>query len=365
MSTTLIDRPFERTQGASAGRPAPGEDLAIRIDHVTKIFGSNPRAALKELEAGKSKGEVQAETGHVVGLRDVSIEIAAGQIFVVMGLSGSGKSTLIRHVNRLIDPTAGRIEVHGTDVLGMSLDELRTFRRTRIAMVFQKFGLLPHRNVLDNVAYGLEIRGVGRRERQERAAEWVETVGLKGYEHSRPNQLSGGQQQRVGLARALAMDTDILLMDEAFSALDPLIRSGMQDELLSLQKKLNKTILFITHDFDEAIKIGDNIAVLSDGVIEQVGHPDEIILNPRTEHVSEFVRDVNKARVIRVRSIMQKGVTEHCEHAVAETASCEDVLPLFASHDWVGVTDPAGHQIGRVSARQVIKALARHAPGQG
>ncbi|HEY8594475.1 MAG TPA: glycine betaine/L-proline ABC transporter ATP-binding protein [Devosiaceae bacterium] len=332
----------------------------IEINGVTKIFGPDPQAALAELRAGKSKAELQAETNHVVGLSNVSLSVEPGEIFVVMGLSGSGKSTLIRHVNRLIDPTAGEITVDGTDVMGMSLDQLRTFRRTKIAMVFQKFGLLPHRSVIDNVAYGLEVRGVGRAERHEAAAKWIETVGLAGYENSRPHQLSGGQQQRVGLARALAMDTDILLMDEAFSALDPLIRSGMQDQLLDLQKTLNKTILFISHDFDEAIKIGGRIAILQDGEIQQVGRPEEIILEPENDHVAEFVRDVNKARVIHVRTIMERGVTENCEYSVPETSSCEDVLPLFAEHDWVGVTDENGDLIGRVTARRVIKALARH-----
>ncbi|MET4632714.1 quaternary amine ABC transporter ATP-binding protein [Kaistia defluvii] len=340
-------------------------DLAIAMRGVTKIFGPDPEGALALLRAGKSKAEVQAETNHVVGLDNVSLDIASGQIFVVMGLSGSGKSTLIRHVNRLIEPTAGEILVHGTDVLKMSLDELRTYRRTKVAMVFQKFGLMPHRSVIDNVAYGLEVRGVGRKERLETAAKWIETVGLAGYENSRTRQLSGGQQQRVGLARALSMDSDIILMDEAFSALDPLIRSGMQDQLITLQKSLNKTILFITHDFDEALKIGDRIAVLKDGALQQEGKPEDIVLRPANEHIEEFVREVNKARAIHVRSIMERGVTEPCEQAVSMDARCEDVLPLFAEHQWVGVVDGDGKQIGRVTAKQVIKALARYTPGVG
>jgi len=338
------------------------ETGGITMRGVTKIFGPEPQAALEMLRAGKSKAEVQAETGHVVGLNDVSLDIAPGQIFVVMGLSGSGKSTLIRHVNRLIEPTAGEIIVDGRDVLTMPLEELRRYRREKVAMVFQKFGLLPHRSVIDNVAYGLEVRGARKGERQDKAAQWIETVGLKGYETSRPRQLSGGQQQRVGLARALAMDTEIVLMDEAFSALDPLIRSGMQDELITLQKSLNKTILFITHDFDEALKIGDRIAVLMDGAVIQEGRPEDIVLNPANEHVEAFVRDVNKARAIHVRSIMERGEVEPCEMAVPDTARCEDVLPLFAEHQWVGVNDGAGQQIGRVTAKQVIKALARHTP---
>jgi len=340
-------------------------DLAIAMRGVTKIFGPDPEGALALLRAGKSKAEVQAETNHVVGLDNVSLDIASGQIFVVMGLSGSGKSTLIRHVNRLIEPTAGEILVHGTDVLKMSLDELRTYRRTKVAMVFHKFGLMPHRSVIDNVAYGLEVRGVGRKERLETAAKWIETVGLAGYENSRTRQLSGGQQQRVGLARALSMDSDIILMDEAFSALDPLIRSGMQDQLITLQKSLNKTILFITHDFDEALKIGDRIAVLKDGALQQEGKPEDIVLRPANEHIEEFVREVNKARAIHVRSIMERGVTEPCEQAVSMDARCEDVLPLFAEHQWVGVVDGDGKQIGRVTAKQVIKALARYTPGVG
>jgi len=340
-------------------------DLAISMRGVTKIFGPDPQGALELLRQGKSKAEMQAETDHVVGLDNVSLDIARGQIFVVMGLSGSGKSTLIRHVNRLIEPTAGEILVDGTDVLKMSRPELRTYRRTMVAMVFQKFGLLPHRSVIDNVAYGLEVRGVGKAERLERAAKWIETVGLAGYEQSRPRQLSGGQQQRVGLARALALDTDIILMDEAFSALDPLIRSGMQDQLVELQKSLGKTILFITHDFDEALKIADRIAVLKDGAVQQVGRPEEIVLRPANEHIEEFVREVNKARAIHVRTIMERGAFEDCDFAVPATVRCEDVLPHFAENQWVGVLDEEGRQIGRVTAKGVIKALARYTPGVG
>ncbi|MHA6688994.1 quaternary amine ABC transporter ATP-binding protein [Devosia sp. A449] len=340
-------------------------DLAIAMRGVTKIFGKDPQGALALLRSGKSKAEVQAETDHVVGLDDVSLDIARGQIFVVMGLSGSGKSTLIRHVNRLIEPTSGEIVVNGTDVLQMDHDALRSYRRTQVAMVFQKFGLLPHRSVIDNVAYGLEVRGVSKAERLKAAAKWIEIVGLSGYEQSQPRQLSGGQQQRVGLARALALDTDIILMDEAFSALDPLIRSGMQDQLIELQKSLGKTILFITHDFDEALKIGDRIAVLKDGALQQEGKPEDIVLRPANAHIEDFVREVNKARAIHVRSIMERGEHEPCAQAVSKNARCEDVLPLFDEHQWVGVLDDEGRQIGRITARQVIKALARYTPGVG
>lgn len=337
-------------------------DYAIRMRNVTKIFGDAPERALAMLQDGKSKADLLTETNHVVGLDNVSLDIERGQIFVVMGLSGSGKSTLVRHVNRLIDPTGGEIEVGGVDVLKMNMDELREFRRSKVTMVFQKFGLLPHRSVIDNVAYGLETRGVAKPERLDAAAKWIETVGLAGYEQSLPRQLSGGQQQRVGLARALAMDTDIILMDEAFSALDPLIRSGMQDQLIGLQQQLGKTILFITHDFDEALKIGNRIAVLRDGAVQQVGRPEDIVLRPANAHIEDFVRDVNKARAIRVRSIMETGPAEACDQAVPMDARCEDVLPLFAEHQWVGVLNGEGVQIGRVTARQIIKALARYAP---
>ncbi|MGJ8528862.1 quaternary amine ABC transporter ATP-binding protein [Maritalea sp.] len=335
-------------------------DLKIKMRGVTKIFGPRPDEVLTALRSGASKDDLQAETGHVIGLNNVDLDVAQGQLHVVMGLSGSGKSTLIRHVNRLIDPTAGSIEVNGKDVLGMDMDQLRLFRRTEIAMVFQKFGLLPHRSVIDNVGYGLEIRGVSKKQRLETAEEWIAKVGLEGYENSRPHQLSGGQQQRVGLARALAMDVDILLMDEAFSALDPLIRSGMQDELLVLQKDLNKTILFITHDFDEALKIGDQVTVLQDGAVIQSGRPEEIVLNPANEHVVEFVADVNRARAIHVHTIMETGDFGPCDYRVNASACCEDVLPLFAEHDWVGVSDENDKIIGKITAKQVIKALARH-----
>tara|TARA_R110002124_G_scaffold36451_18_gene117509 strand:+ start:2714 stop:3823 length:1110 start_codon:yes stop_codon:yes gene_type:complete len=354
-------KPTGTAQQSTTPGAAPRE-RAIVMRGVTKIFGDDPQGALALLQSGKSKSEVQAETNHVVGLNEVSLDIAKGQIFVVMGLSGSGKSTLIRHVNRLIDPTAGEIIVNGVDVMKMNLDELRTFRRTQIAMVFQKFGLLPHRSVIDNVAYGLEVRGVAKDERLATAAKWIETVGLAGYENSQPRQLSGGQQQRVGLARALAMDTDIILMDEAFSALDPLIRSGMQDQLIELQKSLGKTILFITHDFDEALKIGDRIAVLKDGALQQEGKPEDIVLRPANEHIEEFVREVNKARAIHVRSIMQEGPGQPAEILVPRDARCEDVLPLFAEHEWVGVKDDSGNQIGSITAKQVIRALARYTP---
>jgi len=262
----------------------------ILIDHVFKVFGDAPDDALALVRQGLSKKEILAKTGQSIGVFDATFEIQAGEIFVIMGLSGSGKSTLVRHFNRLIDPTSGAILVDGVDILQYDMDALREFRRHKISMVFQSFGLLPHKTVLDNVAYGLKVRGESKQMCSERALHWINTVGLKGYENKYPHQLSGGMRQRVGLARALAADTDIILMDEAFSALDPLIRAEMQDQLLELQKTLHKTIVFITHDLDEAVRIGNRIAILKDGKLIQVGTPREILHSPADEYVDRFVQ---------------------------------------------------------------------------
>jgi glycine betaine/proline transport system ATP-binding protein len=294
----------------------------IEVENVYKIFGDNPEKALARAQAGEGKDSIHADTGHTVGLHDITLSMEESKTFVVMGLSGSGKSTLIRHLNRLIEPTAGRIMVDGVDVLTLNETELRNFRRTKMAMVFQCFGLFPHRTVIQNVAYGLEMQGVEKRHRDDKAAEWIETVGLAGYENSYPAQLSGGMQQRVGLARALCGDPEVLLMDEAFSALDPLIRSGMQDQLIELQEKLNKTIVFITHDLDEALKLGDKIAILKDGRLSQVGNPEDILLNPADDYVAAFVRDVNRARVLTVDVVMRppalRLTTENIDAALNE-----------------------------------------------
>ena len=268
----------------------------IRVENLYKVFGCDPRSIMQLVREGRSKDEILAETGHTVGLRDINLEIEKGQIFVIMGLSGSGKSTLVRHLNRLIDPTEGAIYVGGIDVMNLSQTELEEFRRHRMSMVFQRFGLLPHRTVLENVAFGLSIQKVAKAEREEKAREWLRSVGLDGYEDQYPSQLSGGQQQRVGLARALCTDPEILLMDEPFSSLDRLIRSGMQDLLVELQDKLHKTIVFITHDLDEALRLGHQIAILKDGVLSQVGRPEEILRNPADDYVEAFVREVNRAR---------------------------------------------------------------------
>lgn len=277
----------------------------IRIEGLYKLFGNNPKKHMPLVHQGKSKDEILAATGHTLGLKDINMTINKGEIFVIMGLSGSGKSTLIRHFNRLIDPTEGVIEVEGTDVMQLGEKQLQDFRRHKMSMVFQRFGLLPHKTVVDNVAYGLSIQGVSKNESAAKAKEWLETVGLAGYEDQYPAQLSGGQQQRVGLARALCTDAEILLMDEAFSALDPLIRSEMQDQLIELQEKLHKTIIFITHDLDEALRIGDRIAILKDGEMVQQGEPEDILLNPATDYVEAFVRDVNRARALTVETVMK------------------------------------------------------------
>ena len=267
----------------------------IRIANLYKIFGQAPETVLPLVQNGQSKNTLLAETGHTIGLRDINLTVKKGEVFVVMGLSGSGKSTLIRHLNRLIKPTTGLIHVGETDVLALDQEALEAFRRHKLSMVFQRFALLPHRTVLENVAFGLTIREIVKDEREIQARVWIKRVGLSGYEDQFPAQLSGGQQQRVGLARALCTNPEILLMDEAFSALDPLIRSEMQQQLIGLQKDLQKTVLFITHDLDEALRIGDRIAILKDGEISQVGTPDEILENPADDYVAAFVRDVRRA----------------------------------------------------------------------
>ena len=262
----------------------------IEVRNVFKVFGNREKEVLALIRDGKSKDEVLARTGCVIGINDLSLSIRAGEVFVIMGLSGSGKSTLVRHLNRLIDPTSGQILVDGENILEYDMPALRHFRRHKISMVFQDFGLLPHRNVLENVAYGLKVRGETQARCDERARHWVSVVGLQGYEQAFIHQLSGGMRQRVGLARALATDTDIILMDEAFSALDPLIRAEMQDQLLALQRTLQKTIVFITHDLDEALRIGNRIAILKDGQLVQVGTAQDILLTPADDYVDRFVQ---------------------------------------------------------------------------
>lgn len=278
----------------------------IQVNNLTKIFGSNSKEGIKRLKNGQSKEQILKETGLTVGVNNASFDVKSGEFFVIMGLSGSGKSTLIRLINRLIEPTDGEVLIDGQDITKMNKQDLIHTRRKKLSMVFQNFALFPHRSVLENVEYGLEIQGVPKSEREKKAHKSIQDVGLGGYENSYPDQLSGGMQQRVGLARALANDSDILLMDEAFSALDPIIRKEMQDELLNLQSKLGKTVLFITHDLDEALKLGDRIAIMKNGSIVQIGTAEEILENPANEYVYNFVEDVDRSKVLVASNIMKK-----------------------------------------------------------
>lgn len=276
----------------------------LQVKNLYKIFGPRPQTALKMAKDGKSKPEILEKTGCTLAVNDADFSIAEGETFVVMGLSGSGKSTVLRCLNRLWEPTAGSVILDDVDIVDITDEHLRELRRTKMNMVFQHFGLLPHRTVVDNVAFGLEIQQVALETRQERAYEIIKQVGLEGYGDMMTGELSGGMQQRVGLARALATDPDILLMDEAFSALDPLIRNQMQDELLDLQEQMQKTIVFITHDLDEALKLGDRIAIMKDGYIVQIGTPDEILTQPADDYVASFVQNVDRSKVITASSLM-------------------------------------------------------------
>ncbi|MFP4545294.1 MAG: glycine betaine/L-proline ABC transporter ATP-binding protein [Methanomassiliicoccales archaeon] len=281
-----------------------GNPIKVRVRNVSKIFGDNPQRAVDLMEEGYGKDEILEKTGQVIGVYGVDFNVYEGEIFVLMGLSGSGKSTLIRCINRLIDPTTGEVLIDGDNILELNTDDLVQVRRAKISMVFQRFGLLPHRSVLDNVAYGLEVQDVAEEERMKKAMEATQAVGLKGFEYSRPAQLSGGMQQRVGLARALANDPTILLMDEPFSALDPLIRRDMQDELLDLQERMKKTIIFVTHDLDEALKIGDRIALMNAGRIVQLGTAEEILTEPADDYVADFVAGVDRSKVLTAEAVM-------------------------------------------------------------
>ncbi len=285
----------------------------VKVEHLTKIFGKRKQQALAMIKENKSKNEIFEKTGATVGVYDASFEVNEGEIFVVMGLSGSGKSTMIRLLNRLIDPTSGVISIDGQDIAKMNKEELREIRRHKLNMVFQNFGLFPHRTILENTEYGLEVRGVPKEERQKLAEQALDNSGLLSFKDQFPNQLSGGMQQRVGLARALANDPEILLMDEAFSALDPLIRREMQDELLDLQSNVQKTIIFITHDLNEALRIGDRIALMKDGQIMQIGTGEEILTNPANQYVRDFVEDVDRSKVLTAANIMVPALTTNIE----------------------------------------------------
>ena len=331
----------------------------ITIEHVFKVFGDTPQTALDLARQGLDKKDILAQTGNSIAVFDASFTIAAGEIFVVMGLSGSGKSTLVRMLNRLIEPTAGRILVEGEDINALSDRQLRALRRKDISMVFQSFALMPHMTVLDNAAFGLELAGVGRAERQQQAAQALEQVGLAGWGASYPDELSGGMQQRVGLARALASDPSILLMDEAFSALDPIIRSEMQGELLRLQQVRRRTIVFISHDLDEAMRIGDRIAIMKDGEVVQVGTPDEILRNPANDYVRSFVRGVDAAAVFKAGDIARKRLTVVNEHS---DRGARAALQLIEGHDddFAYVLSPSRRYLGTVSADSLRAALRGH-----
>ena len=334
--------------------------LGIEIRNLYKIFGTHPAAHVDRVKDGLSKTDLMHQHQHVLGLKDINVAIEPGTIQVIMGLSGSGKSTLIRHINRLIDPTAGEVLIGGADVVKMSRQELQRFRRHQTAMVFQRFALLPHRTVLENTVYGLEIQGLPRRQQVERAMRWIERVGLGGFQDRFPNQLSGGMQQRVGLARALATDAPILLMDEAYSALDPLIRMDMQSVLLDLQQELRKTIVFITHDLDEALRLGDRIAILRDGQVIQQGTRQDIVLRPADDYIEKFVREVNRGRFIRAEGIMAPVKGQANGPVINRHDTLEQAMRVLAlaGAQTATVVDAEGNPVGSVDLGHIVGTMA-------
>ncbi len=337
-------------------------DNSIEVKNLYKIFGPHGERYVQAVRDGMSKEELNAKHGHVLGLKNININMPSAKIQVIMGLSGSGKSTMIRHINRLIEPTSGEVIFQGEDICKMSKADLLEFRRHKTAMVFQKFALLPHRTVIDNTLFGIELQGVARGESEERAKHWLKRVGLDGFEDYYPNQLSGGMQQRVGLARALTNDADILLMDEAFSALDPLIRMDMQGILLELQEELKKTIVFITHDLDEALRLGDRIAILRDGVMVQQDEPQQILLNPADDYVSDFIKDINRVRVLEVGSIMS-GKKSSDGPDIESTEVIEEAMQILSKSSAKSanvVKD--GKSVGTVTMDRMVAAIARRKP---
>ena len=337
------------------------QEILIKINHLFKIFGNNSDNALELVKDGMGKDELLEKLNAVLGLNNINLNINKGQIQVIMGLSGSGKSTLIRHLNRLIEPTSGEIIVNKTNILDLSTKELVQFRQSHMSMVFQKFALFPHKTILQNVGYGLAIQGIAKNIWTERSIKWINRVGLDGYEYYFPGQLSGGMQQRVGLARALATDAEILLMDEAFSALDPLIRSEMQTILLDLQNELHKTIIFITHDLDEALKIGDRIAILRDGSMIQDSDPQNIIMNPIDDYVSDFIKDINRARVIQAKSIMTPTNTKSSGPVIPNNMVLEDILQIMSDAPTKPVTieNSKGKIVGKIEITNLIEGMKR------
>jgi glycine betaine/proline transport system ATP-binding protein len=337
------------------------QDIKIKISNLTKIFGPKAEAVLKHVDNGMGKDDLLKEHQHVLGLSNINLDLANKNIEVIMGLSGSGKSTLIRHINRLIEPTAGSIMIGGEDVIQMPMEQLRKFRQQKTAMVFQSFALLPHKTILDNVCLGVHLQGVKGDDAITRAKKWIDRVGLTGYEDRYPSQLSGGMQQRVGLARALTCDTEILMMDEAFSALDPLIRSDMQDLLLELQQELHKTIVFITHDLDEALKIGDRIAILNGGELVQHGTSQEILMTPADDYVRDFVKKVNRSHVLQTKSVMtdQKPSKGSKSIAVSDMDSIDSALceMLRANADCCIIQDPSGSDVGYLNKKDIAEVV--------
>lgn len=324
----------------------------IRLEHLIKIYGSHPRRALTLFRNGADRDTILKETGQVLGVADVSLEIHSGETFVVMGLSGSGKSTLVRCINRLIQPTSGHIYIDGDDIVHFNADQLQQLRLNQVSMVFQNFGLFPHKTVVENVEYGLHIKGMPKRQRRQKALETLDIVGLSEWADYLPSSLSGGMQQRVGLARALATDAGILLMDEPFSALDPLIRRSMQDELIRLQHDLNKTIVFISHDIQEAMRIGDRIAIMKDGHIVQIGTPEDLITRPTNEYVRSFIKDVNRAQVLKTGTLTQPApVCQLGQH------SAKTLWKSMQQHQHMYVVDQYHKPIGLLERRHLESAL--------
>ena len=332
----------------------------IEIRNLYKIFGADPQSVLEEVKAGMSKDDLMEQHRHVLGLNNINVDIKKGDITVMMGLSGSGKSTLIRHLNRLIEPTAGEVILDGVNIVDLSEKELRRVRREEMSMVFQHFALLPHRTVLENAGMALDVRGVPKSEFQDEANKWLDRVGLQGVGDQYPHQLSGGMQQRVGIARALSSNAPVMLMDEAFSALDPLIRTDMQDLLLDLQEELKKTVVFISHDLDEALKLADHLVILKDGYVVQQGEPQEILMRPNDPYIVDFISDINRARVLRVRSVMEK--TQDIPENVAGEIDYDDTLEsvIAVSGGETGLTYVVtrdGAQVGVLKMTDLVKAL--------
>src|SRR6056297_1428372 len=340
----------------------------IAIRNLYKIFGADPESVLDEVKAGMGKDDLMEQHRHVLGLNDINVDIKEGDITVMMGLSGSGKSTLIRHLNRLIEPTDGVVELDGVNVMDANDKELRRMRREEMSMVFQHFALLPHRTVLENAGMALDVRGVPRSEYESEAHKWLDRVGLQGVGDQFPHQLSGGMQQRVGIARALTSNSPVMLMDEAFSALDPLIRTDMQDLLLELQEELQKTVVFISHDLDEALKLADHLVILKDGQVVQQGEPQEILLHPNDPYIVDFISDINRARVLRVRSVMEETKAQDREFAgeVGPDDTLESVIAISEGNTGLCYRVMRdGQQVGALEMQKLVRALVPTGAAEG